>query len=393
MRFTIIIWLVGTLFSSPVFSQSVADTNKTSYWDDHFTLGGYVKYMNTNSFVQLNQIATDNLFHNRLNLKYYVNDHWTVKVEMRNRVFYGASLQSIPNYAKSIGSDAGVVDMSFNVINEPALLLNSTIDRANIEYNNGKWNIKLGRQRINWGINLAWNPNDLFNAYNFVDFDYAERPGSDAARVTYYATELSQIELAYKPGKSLDETTFAALYKFNKWRYDMQFIAANYNTDLAAGIGWAGNLWQAGFKGEATYFHPKNRFSDTSGVLTASVSSDYTFGNGMYVNVAGFYNSGASGFNNLAQLSTLNTLSAKNLLPTEFAGFVQISKSFTPIFMAGLSTMVLPSIKGVFAIPTLNYSIAQNWSIDFICQILFAEVNSQFTNASNSVFMRLMWSF
>ena len=137
MRFTIIIWLVGTLFSSPVFSQSVADTNKTSYWDDHFTLGGYVKYMNTNSFIQLNQIATDNLFHNRLNLKYYVHDHWTVKVEMRNRVFYGASLQGIPNYAKSIGSDAGVVDMSFNVINEPALLLNSTIDRANTIMANG----------------------------------------------------------------------------------------------------------------------------------------------------------------------------------------------------------------------------------------------------------------
>ncbi|MDX1349178.1 MAG: hypothetical protein R3279_02960 [Putridiphycobacter sp.] len=375
------------------WAQEENDSTKQSYWKDHFTFGGYIKYMNTNSFVNLNQIATDNLFHNRLNLKYYINNNWTAKVEMRNRIFYGASLQAVPNYANSIGLDAGAVDLSFNVINEPGLLFNSTIDRANIEFNKGKWNVKLGRQRINWGINLAWNPNDLFNAYNFVDFDYTERPGSDAARVTYYATDMSQIELAYRPGKTMDESTLAALYKFNKWRYDIQFIAANYRTDLAAGFGFAGNIWQAGFKGEGTYFHPKNNLSDTNGVFTASISSDYTFGNGLYLNLSGYYNSGAGGFNSLAQLSTLNTLSAKNLLPTEFAGFVQVSKAFTPIFGAGISIMYLPGINGVFAIPTLNYSIAQNWSLDFIGQILFAEVNNKFTNASNSLFMRLMWSF
>ena len=127
--------------------------------------------------------------------------------------------------------------------------------------------------------------------------------------------------------------------------------------------------------------------------FTASLSSDYTFGNGLYVNIAGYYNSEASGFSSLAQLSSLNTLSAKRLLPTKFATFLQVSKTFTPIFGAGLSAMYLPSISGVFAIPTVNYSIAQNWSLDFIGQILFAKLNNQFINASNSVFMRLMWSF
>ncbi len=393
MNLKLVFCLVTFVFGSLVFGQTDSDTIKKSYWKEHFSFGGYVKYMNTNSFVKLNQIATDNLFHNRLNLKYYINNNWTAKVEMRNRIFYGASLQNIPNYAYSIGNDMGAIDMSFNLINQPALLFNSTIDRANIEYNKGKWNIKLGRQRINWGINLAWNPNDLFNAYNFVDFDYAERPGSDAARISYYATEMSHIELAYRPGKTFNETTLAALYKFNQWRYDFQFIAANYNADLAAGFGFAGNLWQAGFKGEGTYFHPKDNLKDTAGIFTASLSSDYTFGNGLYLNVSGYYNSAATGFNSLTQLSSMNTLSAKNLLPTEFAGFIQVSKSFSPLTGGGISAMYLPSINGVFAIPTLNYSIAQNWSLDFIGQILFAKLNNQFLNASNSVFLRLMWSY
>ena len=70
-----------------------------------------------------------------------------------------------------------------------------TFDRLFIEWNKEKWNIRIGRQRINWGINLAFNPNDIFNAYNFLDFDYEERPGVDAARVQYYYGSFSGLDL------------------------------------------------------------------------------------------------------------------------------------------------------------------------------------------------------
>lgn len=33
---------------------------------------------------------------------------------------------------------------------------------------------------------MAWNPNDWFNTYNYFDFDYEERPGTDAIRVRVY---------------------------------------------------------------------------------------------------------------------------------------------------------------------------------------------------------------
>ena len=55
--------------------------------------------------------------------------------------------------------------------------------------------------------------------------------------------------------------------------------------------------------------------------------------------------------------------------------------------------MYLPSINGVFLIPTLNYSIKENWDIDFVGQVLFSEVDSKFENVSNAVFLRLRWSF
>ena len=54
------------------------------------------------------------------------------------------------------------------------------------------------RQRINWGQTLVWNPNDIFNAYSYFDFDYIERPGSDAIRLQYYPDYSSAIEMAVK---------------------------------------------------------------------------------------------------------------------------------------------------------------------------------------------------
>jgi hypothetical protein len=385
------------ILSAPAFAQDdevSEEEPKEKKWKEKIDFGGYVKYMNTNQFITVKDIYTDNLIHNRLNFKYYPNSHWTFSIGMRNRIFYGETQKLNPFFADQIDHDPGEVDMSWNLLETNSLVINSTIDRANVEFNRGKWNVRLGRQRINWGMNLAWNPNDLFNAYNFIDFDYQERPGSDAVRVQYYNKPMSQIELAYKPGEDLDHSIIAGLYKFNKKGYDFQFIAANYFQDLSAGFGWAGNLKKIGFKGEATYFHPKQQFEDTTGALSSSISFDYTFEKGLYINVAGLYNSLGPTNTDLTQLqATGSALSAKNLMPTQFAGFVQLAGSFNPIAGGGISVMYLPSINGVFLIPTLNYSIKENWDIDFVGQVLFSEVDSKFENVSNAVFLRLRWSF
>ena len=368
--------------------------DSTSKWKEKFYLNGYVKYMQTNSFLNADQVLTDNLIHNRLNFKYYANEYLTVSVELRNRLFYGETVELNPLYPNFIDTDNGEVDLSFNLVETPSLILNSTIDRANIEWAKGKWNVRLGRQRINWGINMAWNPNDLFNAYNFVDFDYQERPGSDAIRVQYYNKPMSQIELAYKPGKDLDSSIIAGLYQFNKKGYDFQIIVANYLTDLTLGTGWAGNIFQAGFKGEASYFHPKKNYNDTSGVVVASISLDYTFDKGVFLSTGALYNSGGSSTGDLTQLQTTFTnLSAKNLMPLKWTALAQLSGAFTPIFGGGITTMYLPSINGVFLIPTLNYSILENWDIDFVGQLLFSDFQGQFTNVSNALFFRLRWSY
>ena len=122
-----------------------------------------------------------------------------------------------------------------------------------LKYQKKKLEINIGRQRVNWGVNTIWNSNDLFNAYNFIDFDYIERPGSDVVRIIYTGDNLSSIEFVFMP-TSKGRNVFSGMYRFNKLGYDFQIIGADYYEDIVIGGGWAGNILKAGFKGEMSYF-------------------------------------------------------------------------------------------------------------------------------------------
>ena len=161
---------------------------------------------------------------------------------------------------------------------EEKFVLHSMIDRFWLKYQKDKIEISVGRQRVNWGVNTIWNNNDLFNAYNFIDFDYIERPGSDVIRFIYTGDNLSSFELVYLPSERKGYS-LAGLYKLNSFGYDFQILAANYFEDIVIGGGWAGNIKNAGFKGELSYFVDKENIKNS---LSFSTSVDYSTKNGFY---------------------------------------------------------------------------------------------------------------
>ena len=143
--------------------------------ENKFFLTGYVKNLNEFSFIdKLNQLEYKALLHNRLNFKYTPSNEIKIRLEIRNRIFYGESVKNIVDFSDIISRDDGVLDASWNLINNGELLFNTSIDRFLINYIKGDWDVTLGRQRVNWGMNLVWNPNDIFNTYNILDFDYKQ---------------------------------------------------------------------------------------------------------------------------------------------------------------------------------------------------------------------------
>jgi len=376
-----------------IFSYRSSGQTDTTKKDPEFTLKGYVKYLEQASFSNnATELMTDGLIHNRLNFRYHPDDHLNFRLEIRNRIYYGELVQSYPNFASLVTSSNETFNLSKNWVNQNAVLINSTIDRASAEYTKGQWDITVGRQRINWGVNTVWTPNDIFNTFNYFDFDYEERPGSDAARIQYSFKNSSSLELAVSPGKNDSLNIAALMYHFNVFDYDFQLFSGIYQRDFTAGAGWAGNIKGAGFKGEITYFSPYGHYSDSAAVV-ASLSVDYAFKNGIYILVSGLYNSlGKDSLTNITQLASA-TLSAKNIFPFKYTAFAELTYSFTPILKATLGGMYSTSGNSLIILPSVTYSVANNCVLDLIGQSFFSEQNGGYGSPGNSIYFRIKWGF
>ncbi len=266
------------------------------------------------------------------------------------------------------------------------------LDRLYAEYSYEKWEVRLGRQRINWGIGTVWNPNDIFNAFAFTDFDYEERPGSDALRVRYFSGFASSIEVAVKAFDRWEEAVAAGLWKFNFREFDFQVLAGYARQDLVAGAGWAGNLGNAGIKGEFSYFSPLKEEGQSAFALT--VAMDYSTAKNLYLQAGYLYNSlgafeGAPGgiFN--------FQLSAKNLYPYRHALFGQMSYPFTPLLNGGIAAIYSPvEARALFLNPVFTVSIAADWDLDLVGQVVAGrDDGGGFNSPLQAIFIRTKFSF
>ena len=360
--------------------------------DLNFSVNGYIKYLPSyldynlkpNKLIPPSMLESQkiHLIHNRINLRGYYGNNLSLGFEFRNRMMFG-DLQTIQ-------SDGGLVDMSFYIFNEKNFILHSMIDRLWIKYQKNKLEISLGRQRVNWGINTIWNSNDLFNAYNFIDFDYIERPGSDVLRMIYSGDNLSSFEFIYMPKRS-GRNIYAAMYKLNKIGYDFQFLAANYFDDLVLGGGWAGNIKNAGFKGELSYFI-NNNFNNT---LSLSTSLDYSFKNGYYLLGSYLHNSEGSNTPGLLNFINItdNVLSPKNLMPSKNSYLLQMSKSISPPLNSSLTIMYGSGINFLFLSPNISYDINDKFDVGIIGQLFFMEDSGTLTNLLRGIYLQMRFSF
>jgi hypothetical protein len=379
-------WLYSSILFLFLYCSVATSQEKRS-----FSLSGYTSAMQSITFDSLKgNFTNDNLIHNRLNFKGYLGDHITFAVEMRNRIFTGDAVKN-SSYAQMIGTDPGVFDLSWNLANEKSFLINSTIDRYWLDLNYGKFQARIGRQRINWGQTLVWNPNDIFNAYSFFDFDYIERPGSDAIRLQYYPASSSAVEFAIKTDRKKNVTA-AALYRFNKWDYDIQFLAGFANgSDVVAGAGWSGALGSISFRGEASWFQPSHGFADSTGRGLFTVGFDKVFKGNSMAQLQVMY------CNDPLKLTDFNTfytgdLSSKDLAFSRFSAFGQYSYPVTPLLNISVSAMWFPDLNGYFAGPSLDFSLAENVDFSLIWQHFDSQMASTITRI-NIGFLRLKYSF
>jgi len=383
---------IFTLFLSflSIIINAQTDDSKPSWIE----LKGYIKYIQNTTFVQkIDSNASTNLIHNRLNFKFNIASKFSARLEVRNRIFYGEQIEQTPNFGDLINQDNGFFDLSHLWVNEESFVAQSTIDRMLLQYSDEKWEVIIGRQRINWGINNVWNPNDLFNAFNLLEFDYEERPGSDAVRIQHNLKNNASFELAYKASKNSEKQIAALLYKWNRKKYDFQLLSGIYQTDFVVGGGWAGSIKEAGFKGEMSYFIPKQKSLESSENFCLSLMADQTFKNDWYLALTMLYNSNPTNAFMISEGIYNFNVSAKMLFPFEYNFHFTALKTISPISSFNFSFIYSPEKNTLILIPSFAWNVATNFDLDFMAQSFFADQADSYKNLVTNVFIRSRWSF
>lgn len=335
--------------------------------DSVLSAGGYISVYQSAAFTDdLDSLLAGNLIMGRLNLD--ASWPWlSATLETRSRIVYGEPA-GIPGVADALEFDLGAADLSWNIVEEAGLIWNIAFDRAYLESDSDLWRARVGRQRINWGMAQAWNPNDLFNAFDFLDLRYVERPGSDAVRFQYYPAFArgSALEIDMAAALRENENTVSAVrVGWNQWETDFQALTGWQLGDLAFGGGWAANVKEAGFKGEATWFQS---VTDTgSSVFVATAILDYSFSNRLYASTSILFNSSGTGNFGLLGGEIIRQEAqskSKNPFPSKWAYLVQARKTYNVLWTGSLALLYAPDADAALAMPVLTYSIADDWDFE-----------------------------
>jgi hypothetical protein len=381
-------WPLFILFVHLAVYCSAQDSSETI---KKFELRGYVKNLQSLSFDKnFNELIAGDLIHNRLNVKWRPSSQITAVAEFRNRLFWGEEIRLRPGFASLLKNPNEELDLQKVWIETNSLVLHTNTERLFFDFGANEVNVRVGRQRINWGMTNTWNPNDIFNSYNFLDFDYEERPGVDGGKLRYVFDNSGNAEIAYAGGGKNKGGVAALKYAMNKWHYDMQLIAGWYNDRLTLGAGWAGNIKDAGFKGEAQYYFGKR---DSTDRLNISVEGDYVFKNGWYMSVAMLFNNRGLHKPEGSWDSINLELSAENLMPTKWNMIITAVKELTPLFSLNASGMYAPGTNLLILFPSLQYSLAASLDVSLVWQSFFAQLGNNFEAFNHRGFLRAKWSF
>ena len=357
-------------------------------------VGGYIKSLTSRTSEAGGTPYYDHLLHARLNTKWFPAENLSGILELRGRWYYGSTVERIPDFAGQLGHDAGFGTLGVTLWDKGKSVAYGEIDRLYVNWSPGQWQGTVGRQRIAWGTNLVWNPIDLFNPLDILDFDYEERPAADAVRVQYYTGEVSKIELAVKPGSRTVKPITAAQWTTNRWNYDFHFLGGWRGRSWVAGTGWAGDIAGGGFRGEAlvSEIPPELRLPGSSQVmLSAALSGDYTFPNSFYIHTEVLYNS--EGVTTDAAFARPRSTALGLLSPARWSLYQEFSYDVSPLVRAGIFAIYNPTDHSTVVFPSATWSVVTNLDLTLLALFFTGDPLTEYGGQGTAAYLRLKWSF
>jgi hypothetical protein len=136
--------------------------------------------------------------------------------------------------------------------------------------------IVLGRQRISWGTGRVWNPTDLFNPINPASYYKIEKDGADAISAKYAFGNFTDLNVVYNPQEKIKNSNFGFRFRTNYHEYDMSVMGGYFDSRIVGGLDFAGNLFNAGVRGEGIISVNKDSTKDKFVKFILGIDNQFT---------------------------------------------------------------------------------------------------------------------
>lgn len=181
-----------------------------------------------------------------------------------------------------------LADLSWVLIDGEHYAARHFIDRLYFKQLFSVGEFVLGRQRISMGTGRIWNPTDLFNPINPANFAKIEKDGVDAFTGRVYLGSFTDLSFVYNPYDDFDHQNIGLKFRSNLAEYDFSVLVGQFGDRDVLGADFAGNFFDAGFRGEAIYSGLHGDFSD--GFVRGIVGFDNQFTPELYALIEYQYN-------------------------------------------------------------------------------------------------------
>jgi len=301
--------------------------------------------------------------------------------------------------------------------------------RGYLKFENERFEVSIGRQRVAWGVGRLWTPIDRFSAVPPLSLQPDVTSGIDGIDARFNIDGFSYLQVVYAPGGSKREARYAGRLHGVLWDADLSLMGGVFEKAPTVGADFARNLGDAAVRFEVVYTDPKHKVFEIGSAkpkapddfwqVVASFDINLEIGTGVYVLSEYLYNGNALGFGKgkagvlLPLFEATNEAPAPGLgdgpfvtgasgdafgssrvitLATHQLGF-QLGYDLTPELRGDFVTIVDMNRGSATFFPNLAYSPLDSLEISLGVQLFTGPRRSQYGASEPLVFLLTDWFF
>jgi hypothetical protein len=284
------------------------------------------------------------------------------------------------------------VDIHWVIAREDFFAATHFIDLLYIKHDFDFGEVTAGRQLITWGVGRVWQPTDMFLPINPQNFSKFEKDGADALTAKYFLGDFSDIEVVYNIREMWKDGNYGARLRTNYDEYDISLMGGMFDHRWNLGGDFAGNLLDAGFRGEGVFSFAKENID--SNFVRVVFGLDYQFTSKLYALVEYQYNGRGAGNKDDYSLDLVGKL-LKGEIQNLSRNYVAVQGTYQ---LHPLWNMMLINISNLndqsgYVNALVKYNIFEDMNISFGGMITYGKIGTEYGMMPSAGYGIIEWYY